>query len=184
MTVRCEGRNAESQSPRLASFVGCIVRAGDSNPHGFPHRDLNCACGVVARALPAPPGLRAARKPKRRLSLCQSVSGHRFEFREHPSASGSGPSWTALGAPVLQPATGSADRAQQLRLSSPRGAAVMGDLVQPVGLLTHPQRRHLKRQTNTSPRPKHSARIADAAVLKIWISMSSVRGRAIAVGEK
>jgi len=31
---------------------------------------------------------------------------------------------------------------------------VMGDLVQPVGLLTHPQRRHAKRQTNTSPRPQ------------------------------
>jgi hypothetical protein len=52
--------------------------------------------------------------------------------------------------------------------------AVMGDLVQPVGLLTHPQRRHPKRQPNTSPRPQQTACIADAAVLKIWILVSSV----------
>ena len=52
--------------------------------------------------------------------------------------------------------------------------AVTGDLVQPVGLLTHPQRRHPKRQTNTSPRPQQTARIVDAAVLKIWILVSSV----------
>lgn len=33
---------------------------------------------------------------------------------------------------------------------------VAGDLVQPVGLLTHPQRRHTQRQTNTSPRPQQT----------------------------
>jgi hypothetical protein len=27
------------------------VRAGDSNPHGLPHRDLNCARGVLAGPL-------------------------------------------------------------------------------------------------------------------------------------
>jgi hypothetical protein len=27
------------------------VRAGDSNPHGLPHRDLNCARGVLGGAL-------------------------------------------------------------------------------------------------------------------------------------
>jgi hypothetical protein len=39
------------------------------------------------------------------------------------------------------------------RLALPRVvlAAVTSDLVQPVSLLTHPQRRHTKRQTNTSP---------------------------------
>jgi hypothetical protein len=61
--------------------------------------------------------------------------------------------------------------------------AIAGDLVQPVGLLTHPQRRHTQRQTNTSPRPQQTARIVDAAVLKIWILVSSVRATAIDDGK-
>ena len=46
-----------------------------------------------------------------------------------------------------------------------------------------PATRHAQRQPNTSPRPTADGRIVDAAVLKIWILVSSVRITAIAVGE-
>jgi hypothetical protein len=124
--------------------------------------------GVQSRAGIGPPQRRHPLLPRQRVLTCEQPL-HRLVLSD---AGQSGLLGQRPGPP-----------ARRLTLARVVLTAVAGDLVQPVGLLTHPQRRHPKRQTNTSLRPQEAARIVDAAVLKIWILVSSVRATALATGE-